>query len=68
MAISNDSLEKLLPLLRPYLRDENERRAYLIVTIKVIPVVESTDWRFPSPDGEEVSVTPQFETFTLYGF
>jgi len=30
MVISNDSLEKLLPLLRPYLRDENERRAYLI--------------------------------------
>lgn len=30
MAISNDSIQKLLPLLRPYLRDENERRAYLI--------------------------------------
>ncbi|MEQ9550543.1 MAG: hypothetical protein RIM23_13100 [Coleofasciculus sp. G3-WIS-01] len=30
MAISNDSFEKLLPLLRPYLRDENERRAYLL--------------------------------------
>ncbi|MEQ8467417.1 phosphorylase family protein [Coleofasciculus sp. E1-EBD-02] len=30
MSISNDSIEKLLPLLRPYLRDENERRAYLI--------------------------------------
>lgn len=30
MAISNDSIQQLLPLLRPYLRDENERRAYLI--------------------------------------
>lgn len=30
MAISNDSIQKLLPLLRPFLRDENERRAYLI--------------------------------------
>jgi hypothetical protein len=30
MAKSNGSIQKLLPLLRPYLRDENERRAYLI--------------------------------------
>src|SRR4028118_473229 len=30
MAISNDTIQKLLTLLRPYLRDENERRAYLI--------------------------------------
>lgn len=30
MTISNDSIQKLLRLLRPYLRDENERRAYLI--------------------------------------
>jgi len=29
MLISNNSIQKLLPLLRPYLRDENERRAYL---------------------------------------
>lgn len=30
MAISNDSIQKLLSLLRPYLRNESERRAYLI--------------------------------------
>jgi hypothetical protein len=30
MAISNEIIQKLLRLLRPYLRDENERRAYLI--------------------------------------
>jgi nucleoside phosphorylase len=30
MAISNEIIQKLLCLLRPYLRDENERRAYLI--------------------------------------
>ncbi|NER46187.1 MAG: toll/interleukin-1 receptor domain-containing protein [Symploca sp. SIO1A3] len=30
MAISNNSIKQLLPLLRPYLRNENERRAYLI--------------------------------------
>ena len=30
MAKNNGSIQKLLPLLRPYLRDENERRAYLI--------------------------------------
>jgi len=30
MAISGEIIQKLLPLLRPYLRDENERRAYLI--------------------------------------
>lgn len=30
MAISNDSIQKLLLLLRPYLRNESERRAYLM--------------------------------------
>ncbi|HAZ48046.1 MAG TPA: hypothetical protein DDW76_07755 [Cyanobacteria bacterium UBA11369] len=30
MAISNNSIQQLLPLLRPYLWNENERRAYLI--------------------------------------
>jgi len=30
MAISSASIQKLLILLRPYLRDENERRAYLL--------------------------------------
>jgi len=30
MAISRDILQKLLHLLRPYLRDENERRTYLM--------------------------------------
>jgi hypothetical protein len=30
MAISSASIQKLLVLLRPYLRDENERRAYLL--------------------------------------
>ncbi|NER20901.1 MAG: toll/interleukin-1 receptor domain-containing protein [Symploca sp. SIO1C2] len=30
MAISSNSIKQLLPLLRPYLRNENERRAYLI--------------------------------------
>ncbi|NER31859.1 MAG: hypothetical protein F6J89_30700 [Symploca sp. SIO1C4] len=30
MAISNDSIQQLLSLLKPYLRNEGERRAYLI--------------------------------------
>lgn len=30
MAISTDSIQKLLSLLRPYLRNESERRAYLM--------------------------------------
>lgn len=30
MAISNESVQRLLPLLRPYLRNESERRAYLM--------------------------------------
>lgn len=33
MAISNDSIQKLLPLLRPYLRNESERRAYLMLAL-----------------------------------
>ena len=30
MAISHDRIEQLLPILRPYFRNEHERRAYLI--------------------------------------
>ncbi len=30
MAISNNSIQQLLPIVRPYLRNESERRAYLM--------------------------------------
>ncbi len=33
MVISNDSIQKLLPLLRPHLRNESERQAYLMLAL-----------------------------------
>lgn len=45
MAISNDSIQKLLRLLRRYLRDENERRAYLIMALGMdAPVLNRLVW------------------------
>ncbi|MEQ8467418.1 WD40 domain-containing protein [Coleofasciculus sp. E1-EBD-02] len=45
MAISSDIIQKLLPLLRPYLRDKNERRAYLIRALGTnTPVLNRLVW------------------------
>ena len=45
MAISRDILQKLLHLLRPYLRDENERRTYLMRALGMdTPVLNRLVW------------------------
>ncbi|MEP0885150.1 hypothetical protein NDI49_26725 [Trichocoleus sp. ST-U3] len=48
MAISSDSIQKLLVLLRPYLQNENERRAYLIRALGInAPVLNRLVWNTP---------------------
>jgi hypothetical protein len=48
MAISSDSIQKLLVLLRPYLQNENERRAYLIRALGMnAPVLNRLVWNVP---------------------
>jgi len=47
MAISNDSIQKLLPLLRPYLRNESERRAYLMRALGINAEALNLIWNEP---------------------
>ena len=47
MAISNDSIQELLPLLRPYLRNESERRAYLILALGTNAEALNLIWNEP---------------------
>ena len=47
MAISNDSIQQLLLLLRPYLRNESERRAYLILALGTKADVLNLIWNEP---------------------
>lgn len=46
MAISRDLIQKLLPLLRPLMEDEKERRAYLIMALGMdAPVLRRLEWK-----------------------
>ncbi|NER20899.1 MAG: hypothetical protein F6J96_09340 [Symploca sp. SIO1C2] len=47
MAISNNSIQQLLPILRPYLRNESERRAYLIRALGTNADVLNLIWNEP---------------------
>lgn len=48
MAISNDSIQKLLVILRPYLQNENEQRAYLLRALGMnTPVLNRLVWNVP---------------------
>lgn len=48
MTISSDSIQKLLVLLRPYLQNENERRAYLFRALGMnAPVLNRLVWNVP---------------------
>jgi len=46
--INNDIIQKLLVLLRPHLRDENERRAYLLRALgRTVPILDRLIWNSP---------------------
>ena len=47
MAISNDSIQTLLLLLRPYLRNESERRAYLMRALGINADALNLIWNEP---------------------
>jgi (p)ppGpp synthase/HD superfamily hydrolase/Tfp pilus assembly protein PilF len=48
MAISKESIQKLLSLLRPYLLDKKERQAYLMRALGMdVPVLHRLDWNTP---------------------
>ena len=47
MAISNDILQKLLLLLRPYMEDKKERKGYLFRALTDAPVLNRLDWDMP---------------------
>src|SRR4028118_2000547 len=47
MAISRENLQKLLPLLRPYMEDKKERKGYLFRALTDAPVLNRLDWDMP---------------------
>lgn len=48
MAINKQSIQKLLPLLRPFLQDEKERRGYLLRALGTdSPVLHRLVWNTP---------------------
>ncbi|MCT7953140.1 XRE family transcriptional regulator [Ancylothrix sp. C2] len=47
MAISNDIIQKLLPLLRPHMEDKKERRGYLNRALLNAAVLNRLDWDMP---------------------
>ncbi len=47
MAITSDTIHKLLPLLRPLMEDKKERRGYLNRALVNAPVLNRLDWDTP---------------------
>ncbi|MFP4124618.1 XRE family transcriptional regulator [Coleofasciculus sp.] len=64
MAINNDIFQKLLPLLRPLMEDENQRRGYLMRALGMdAPVLRRLVWNTPV----DVFITGMIKELVIFG-
>ena len=64
MAISGDIIQKLLPLLRPLMEDENQRRGYLMRALGMdAPVLRRLVWHTPV----DVFITGMVKELVVFG-